>query len=282
MNREALGKSAPPSSLLIEFNEPIEGILLKRYKRFFADVQLSDGSVVTAHCTNTGSMATVCEVGQPVVVSRATNPERKLKYTWELIHCGGGWVGVNTAQPNHLVHRALGAGLIKEFKPLGDIRTEIVIKKGVRLDLSFEEERGHRYNSSTVFIEVKNVSLKGWSDSNPSLELPQKRPALFPDSVSERATKHLLELFELAQKGHRAVIFYVVQRLDCNEVQPAQAIDPIYAKTLHEVTHPQWGQKPIETIAYSFSATPRGIAIAHRLPVTTQIGFKKGLQEGLT
>ena len=164
----------------------IRGTLVQRYKRFLADVRLSDGQIVTAHCTNTGSMMGCKEPGSTVYISRASGAKRKLGYTWEMLRINGAWVGINTFHPNRLVAEAIEAGVISELCGYGTIRREVVTRPGTRLDLCLEGRQG------LCFVEVKNVTLA------------IDGMAAFPDAISERGSRHLRELIRLRRKGHRA------------------------------------------------------------------------------
>jgi sugar fermentation stimulation protein A len=194
----------------------VEGRLLQRYKRFLADVELADGSIVTAHCTNTGSMETCWERGDRVLIELAANPERKLKYTWLACERPGGWVGVETGMPNRVMAEAARRDAIPGLQGLGAVRTEV--KYGVensRIDVLASDAGGR-----LVFIEVKNTTLK------------EGRFALFPDAVSERGTKHLRELQAMVREGHRAAIAFFIHRTDVEAFDAAREIDPAYAAEL--------------------------------------------------
>jgi sugar fermentation stimulation protein A len=192
----------------------IRGTLVQRYKRFLADIRLSHGEIVTAHCTNTGSMMGCKEPGSAVYISRSDNPNRKLAYTWEMIEIGGAWVGINTMHPNKLVPEAVHAGVIKELRGYETIRREVKVSAHTRLDLCLEGNNGN------CFVEIKNVTLN------------VDGAAAFPDSVSERGTKHLKELMRLKRRGHRAAVVFVVQRGDCTSFRPADEIDKEYGRWL--------------------------------------------------
>jgi sugar fermentation stimulation protein A len=194
----------------------LRGTLIQRYKRFLADVRLADGSVVTAHCTNTGSMMGCKEPGSTVYLSRSNKEGRKLPYTWELVKVGGTWVGINTMHPNKLVAEAIETGIITELYGFGAIRREVVTSPGTRLDLCLEGAQG------LYFVEVKNVTLA------------VNGAAAFPDAVTERGTKHLKELMRLKKKGHRAAVVFVIQRSDCDRFRPADEIDGEYGLWLRK------------------------------------------------
>jgi len=204
----------------MKFLDPlIPGSLIKRYKRFLSDVELEDGSVVTAHCANSGSMLSVKEPGSEVWISPARNPDRKLRYTWELIRIGEALVGINTARPNGLVEEAIQDGAIAELAGYDAIRREVKYGRNSRIDLLLEDA-----DRPKCYVEVKNVTLKR-DKTNPGR-------AEFPDAVTTRGAKHLVELSDMVAQGHRAVMMYLVQRPDCEVFSVAADIDPAYAEGL--------------------------------------------------
>ena len=193
----------------------IQGRLIKRYKRFLADVTLEDGRVVTAHCPNSGSMKGCAEPGARVWISESDNPKRKLKYTWEVIRTTASCIGVNTLVPNRLVKSGVENGCIRELAGYDRVRAEVKTSDHTRLDLGLESaEHGMAY------VEIKNCTLV------------ENGVAMFPDAVTTRGQKHLDELVRLRKQGHRAVIFYLIQRMDATFFTPAADIDPVYAEKL--------------------------------------------------
>ncbi len=220
------------------------GKLIRRYQRFLADVELADGTVVTAHCPNTGSMRGCNLPGSPVFLSRSDNPARKYQYTWELVQADGCWVGLNTILPNRLVREGIENGLVGELTGYPLIRPEVKYGENSRIDLLLEGPAGRCY------VEVKNVTLV------------EGGTALFPDAVTERGQKHLRELMEVVRNGHRGVIFFVVQRADGTAVAPADSIDPVYGRLLRQAV-----QSGVEALAYQALVTPLEIRLDHRLPV---------------
>ncbi|MDY6904151.1 MAG: DNA/RNA nuclease SfsA [Thermodesulfobacteriota bacterium] len=203
----------------IKWPDLIRGTLIKRYKRFLADVRLDDKSVITAHCPNSGSMKACSEPGRPVYLSLHDNPRRKLKYTWELIEMPGSLVGVNTNIPNKLIKLSVENGYIKELSGYDRVRPEVRTSAHTRLDLVLEkEDRG-----KACYVEVKNCTLV------------EDGVAFFPDAVTTRGQKHLFELQRLIQDGHRAVMVYLIQRMDARCFSPADHIDAVYGKALREV-----------------------------------------------
>ncbi|MDH5748549.1 MAG: DNA/RNA nuclease SfsA [Rhodospirillales bacterium] len=229
----------------MKFPDPlIPGRLINRYKRFMADVELDDGSVVTAHCANSGSMMAVKDPGAEVWLSPARNPERKLRYTWELIRVGETLVGINTALPNKLVEEAVGGGTISELSGYANLRREVKYGKNSRIDLLLEGD-----GLPTCYVEVKNVTLRRNSG--------KKGLAEFPDAVTSRGTKHLLELADMAAGGARAVMVYLVQREDCDRFSVAADIDPAYAETLSQVM-----SKGVEALCYGCVLSPEEIRVS--------------------
>jgi sugar fermentation stimulation protein A len=220
----------------------IRGTLIRRYKRFLADVRLANGEIVIAHCTNTGSMMGCKEPGSSVYLSRSDNPNRKLAYTWELIRVNKIWVGINTLNPNRLVAQAIEAGIIQELRGFDTIRREVITRPGTRLDLCLEGSNG------SCFVEVKNVSLA------------VDGAAAFPDAVSERGTKHLKELMRLKRKGHRAAVVFVVQRSDCDYFRPADEIDAEYGRWLRRAIY-----AGVEALPYRAKVTSKEIVLGERM-----------------
>jgi sugar fermentation stimulation protein A len=199
----------------MKFKHLIKATIIKRYKRFLADVVLESGEQVTVHVPNTGSMKTCWEEHWPVLLSESSNPDRKLKYTLEMLHNGKTWIGVNTQNPQKLAIEALEKKVIPELMSFPIIQSEVKISKETRIDLVLSNE------TQKCFVEIKNVTLLG-----------DARKALFPDAVSERGTKHLKELIELKKQGHACAMLYIIQREDVDSFAPAKTIDPVYAQHL--------------------------------------------------
>ncbi|PVB60005.1 DNA/RNA nuclease SfsA [Labrenzia sp. 011] len=199
----------------MKFPEPlVSGRLVKRYKRFLADVVLDgEGTEITAHCANPGSMLGLKEPGSRVWLSRSDNPKRKLKYSWEVMEADGALVGINTAHPNRLVEEALEAGRIDELSGFQTLRREVKYGKNSRIDILLESGSGAK-----TYVEVKNVHL-----------MRQPGLAEFPDSVTARGAKHLAELSDMVREGHRAAMVFLVQRPDCDTLSLAADLDPAYA-----------------------------------------------------
>lgn len=235
------------------FPDPlIKGTLVKRYKRFLTDVELKGGTVVTAHCANPGSMLSVNAPGSEVWLSPARNPERKLKFSWEMIRVGAHLVGINTSHPNGLVAEAIQAGAIAELAGYDGFRREVKYGKNSRIDLLLENGSGDK-----CYVEVKNVTMKR--------NLSPAAPAEFPDSVTARGLKHLVELSAMVRQGHRAVMLYLVQRQDSESFAIAADVDPAYAKALEKAV-----KAGVEVVCYGCRLSTREIAVAGAIPFSTR------------
>jgi sugar fermentation stimulation protein A len=229
----------------MKFHAPlIEGILVQRYKRFLADVRLSTGEVVVAHCANSGSMLSVKEPGSKVWLSPAADPARKLRYTWELVEVNGAMVGINTGHPNRIVAEAIAAGHIPELIGYGSLKREQKYGKSSRIDILLESP-----DRPTCYVEVKNVTMRrGFTPAH---------KAEFPDSITERGAKHLVELADMVKTGARAVMFYLIQRTDCADFRIAGDIDPAYENGLKAAL-----AGGVEALGYGCDVTPDGITVA--------------------
>jgi len=227
----------------------IEGRLIRRYKRFLADVELAGGSQITAHCPNTGSMMGCAQPGSRVWLSRSANPRRKYPLTWELVEVDGGCrVGINTARSNALVQEAIEDGTIAELGGYGTLKAEVRFGvEGSRADL-FLADGQHRRD---CFAEVKNVTAA-----------VAHGVALFPDAVTLRGTRHLRELMGVVAGGQRGVLCFCVQREDVREVRPADEIDPDYGRTLRHAL-----KAGVEVIAYRAQMGLQAIRLRDRIPV---------------
>lgn len=217
----------------------LEGTLLKRYKRFMADIELASGETITAHCPNTGPMTGVCHVGGRVMVSKSDNPKRKLAYTWELAEVHDNeptWCGVNTALPNRVVQAVLEAHMLDDS--LGDydtIKREVPYGEKSRIDfLLTTQER-------SIYVEVKNST---WA---------QERLCLFPDTVTTRGQKHLRELTALVPEA-RSVMLYFINRGDCDQFAPGDSADPKYGELLRSAI-----AAGVEVLPCRFDISPTGI-----------------------
>ncbi len=226
-------------------NPLVKGTLIKRYKRFLTDVELESGDVVTAHCANPGSMLGLTEPGLEVWLSPAANPERKLRYTWEMVHDGRALVGINTAHPNGLVAEAIEAGTITELQGYGSQRREVKYGRNSRIDILLEGD------GPACYVEVKNVHLS---------RVPGT--AEFPDSVTTRGAKHLVEMTDMVAQGHRAIMVYLIQRDDCDHLSIAADIDPNYDEGLTRAL-----ESGVEAVAYSCKLTPEAITVENAVPL---------------
>jgi sugar fermentation stimulation protein A len=224
-------------------NELLPAILIKRYKRFLADVILDDGTKMTVYCPNTGSMTSCSAPGSKVLLSRSANEKRKYPYSLEMVRAGNTWVGVNTGLTNRIVVEAIEQGKIKELDRVDSIKTEVKVSAGSRLDVMVEAA------GKKTYIEIKNCSMV------------VDKIAMFPDAVTARGTKHLYELAKLVMQGHGGIIFYLVQRGDAEIFKPAAQVDPVYVNALKEVV-----SKGVEVLAYQAKVGPSGIAVECSLP----------------
>jgi sugar fermentation stimulation protein A len=224
----------------------VEGRLIRRYKRFLADIQLAQG-VITAACPNTGSMMGCCEPGSRVWLSESDSATRKYRHTWELVEVQDVIVGINTGLPNALVAEAIADGTIAELSGYGSVRREVAFgEERSRVDLLLEGD-----GREPCYVEVKNVTAAA-----------SRGVALFPDCVSERGSKHLRELVRLKALGARPVQLYCVQRGDVKEVRPADGIDFEYGRTLREAI-----KAGVEVLAYRAEVTPGEIRLKEKIPV---------------
>jgi sugar fermentation stimulation protein A len=231
---------------LIPWPELVSGTLIRRYKRFLADVRLADGRTVTAHCPNTGSMKGCCEPGRPVYLSVHDNPKRKLKFTWELIQMPTSLVGVNTGIPNRLVYESLRSGAVSGLAGYPKARREVTVSRGSRIDIRLEDAAADR----RCYIEVKNCTLV------------EDDAALFPDAVTDRGRRHLEELQRLVDAGNRCAMFFLVQRTDAKFFAPAASIDPAYARELVRSV-----ERGVEVFSYDVHIDLKGIRLKRPLPL---------------
>jgi|TARA_B100002003_G_scaffold75069_1_gene70090 sugar fermentation stimulation protein A len=277
------------------FSEPLaKGVLLKRYKRFLADVRTTGGRVLTIHCANTGSMKNCADSGSNIWFSLSSNKKRKYPHTWELVeNTRGDLIGVNTGLANRLVKEALENGTVRELAGFDEIQTEVGYgEERSRIDLLLSKRCTNRTQDSSIsvqhpdgrtpegrisegrtperrtaaaaanrdadialcYVEVKSVTLLDTSAGD--------GVGYFPDAVSLRGSKHLRELINIHKQGHRAVLCYCVQHTGIREVRPADHIDKIYGETLRQAI-----ATGVEVIAYAASISPEEISIKHALPV---------------
>ena len=230
----------------MDFSQPLKrGTLVSRYKRFFADVVLDDGTAITAHCPNPGAMLGLNAPGLGVWVSPADGPKRKLAWTLELVEADSGLVGVNTLQPNRLTAEALAADAIPELAGYAVHRREVRMGEASRVDFVLEHP-----DRPCCWLEVKNCHLR----RSGSL-------AEFPDCVAARSSRHLVELAARVAEGARAVQLFVVQRTDCDRFAACADLDPAYAAGLHAAA-----SRGVEVLCYACEISVEEIRIAHRLP----------------
>jgi sugar fermentation stimulation protein A len=237
------GSPPPDKSGVIQWPALIRGTLIRRYKRFLADVRLDGGRTVTAHCPNSGSMQACCQPGRPVYLSVHDNPKRKLKYTWELIDMPTSLVGVNTQVPNRLVAHAIAAGDVDALRGYETIRREVRAGKNSRIDIRLTSP-----DRRPCFVEVKNCTLV--TDGL----------ATFPDAVTVRGQKHLVELQDLVAAGCRCTMFFLVQRMDAQRFAPADHIDVEYGKKLRQAV-----KNGVEILVYDVSIDLTQIRLNNRL-----------------
>ncbi|MCD4721029.1 MAG: DNA/RNA nuclease SfsA [Desulfobacula sp.] len=223
----------------------ITGRLIKRYKRFLADVELKTGEKVTAHCPNSGSMKGCAIPGSQVWLSESDNPRRKYKYTWELVKVPQTMIGINTLVPNKLVKQSIENDLIKELSGYEHVRAEVKTSSHTRLDLLLENEVKEK-----CYVEIKNCTLV------------EEGMAMFPDAVTTRGQKHLDELEHLVSLGHRGVIFFLIQRMDAKAFKPAAMIDKVYAEKLKKVV-----KNGVEVIIRDTIINTQVIRIRNAVPV---------------
>ena len=223
-------------------NQLIPGLFVKRYKRFFADINVKK-KIVTAHCANSGSMLGLLNKNNKVWLTESNNKKRKLKYTLQIIEDKGSKVGVNTHLTNKIVNHALKKNFIKDFSSKVKIKSEQVFGANTRFDFYLEDE------NIKSFLEVKNVTLKRKS-----------KIAEFPDSVTSRGTKHLNELINATKKGFKAYLLFVIQREDCNKFEIAKDIDPEYSKTLiNAIKH------NVKILCYDCKFLSKGIILNNKI-----------------
>ncbi|KAF1021437.1 MAG: Sugar fermentation stimulation protein A [Pseudomonas sp.] len=234
----------------MRFHPPLEeGRLIRRYKRFLADIETASGELITIHCPNTGSMLNCMVDGGQVWFSRSNDPKRKLPGTWEISQTPQGRLAcVNTARANQLVEEALRAGAIGELNGFTGLKREVPYgQENSRIDFRLDYPDG-----GTAYVEVKSVTL-GFDGT---------ATAAFPDAVTQRGAKHLRELAHLARDGVRAVQLYCVNLSGIDAVRPAEEIDPAYASALREAK-----LAGVEVLAYGVRVTPQDVCVERRLPV---------------
>ena len=224
----------------------IPATLLSRYKRFLMDVRLEDGSKITVHCPNSGSLRGCVETGRRVLLSRSTNPERRTAFTCEFIHDGTVWIGINTHRTNRIAVDAVREKLVPELTGYTGIEVERPYGKRSRIDILLKKD------DELCYVEVKSVTL-----------LEEDGVAAFPDAVTTRGRRHLEELMGMVDAGHRAVMLFIVQREDGHSFRPASSIDPDYARSLR--TAHDYG---VEILPYVAAVRPPAITLHRRIPLS--------------
>jgi len=221
--------------------------LIRRYKRFLADCTLDDGRVVTAHCANPGSMMGLAEPGIKIWLEPNDDPKKKLRFGWRLVdHCNGHFTGVDTSVPNRALRSALEAREIAPLAAYTSVRPEVKYGENSRIDFLLSAP-----GLPDLYVEVKSVTL----NRQPGL-------AEFPDSVTKRGAKHLVELSAMVREGHRAVMLYLVQRTDCSRFDLARDIDPTYGAAFDAAR-----ACGVETLCYGTTITPQGVDLAGPLKI---------------
>jgi sugar fermentation stimulation protein A len=250
----------------MQFDPPlVAGRFLRRYKRFFVDVELESGERVVAHCPNTGTLLGCLEVGAPVMLMAARGPKCSLPFGWKLIHVGGSWVGVDTGLAVPLVEEALRAALLPSLEgyprsyrevPYGreqGSRIDILLSRGGTLPSDAGKNRRGRalpIGDERVYVEVKNTTLV------------RGGVAAFPDAVTERGQKHLEELMHVVRQGQRAAMVFCVQRTDCVHFEPADEIDAAYGRLLRQAV-----RAGVEAHAIQAAPSPNGVQVKRALEV---------------
>lgn len=231
----------------MDFATPlVPATLVKRYKRFLADCRLDDGTEITAHCANPGSMLGLAQPGTRVWLEPNDDPKKKLKYGWRLVeHLDGHFTGVDTALPNRMLKAALEAREVPALAAYSGVRPEVPYGEKSRVDFLLSEP-----GLPDAYVEVKSVTLC-------------RRPGVaeFPDAVTARGARHMLELALMAKQGYRAAIFFLVQRTDAAEVRLAEDIDPSYAEAFRAA----YGAG-VEVLAHGTNISPRGVSLGPALP----------------
>ena len=225
-------------------NQLIKAKFIKRYKRFLVDVELENGNIITVHCPNTGSMKNCLSPGWNVLLSESTNPKRKYKHTFEMIHNEKCWIAINTQLTNKIVLEAIKEKRIPELSLYQNVRTEVPYGINSKIDILLESE------NEKTYIEVKNSTLT------------EDNIYYFPDSVTKRGQKHLKELILMKSEGHRAVMFFLIQRTDGTVFRAAEHIDKEYAFLLREAY-----ENGVEVFAYNSKITPDEICLGNRVEV---------------
>tara|TARA_Y100000588_G_scaffold275727_1_gene292020 strand:- start:1921 stop:2646 length:726 start_codon:yes stop_codon:yes gene_type:complete len=227
--------------LQIQVSADLKGLFIRRYKRFFADIKVSDGSELTVHCPNPGSMRDLLRESAPVWCTTSKNPKRKLKHTLEMIEIGNVWVGLHTIRANQIAKCILEKNFLESLSDYPEIKSEVRVGENSRLDFVLS---GNFVDPRTTYVEVKSVTMSS------------RNKALFPDSVTRRGKKHAELLSDLSRKGNRAVLMFIIQRSDCDVFSIADDIDPNYGKSLRKAI-----DNGVEVFAIRTHVTPSAIRI---------------------
>lgn len=225
-----------------------KGVLLRRYKRFLADIRLEDGSEITVHCPNSGSMKGCSDPGSRVVISWSANPTRKYPWSLEMVQLRDFWIGVHTGRTNQLVQEGLELGAIDAFGKINRIRREVSLSSGSRLDFLLDTASG------PIYLEVKHCSLA------------ENGVGLFPDAVTARGAKHMQELESLAEAGVQAAVLFCVQRADAYSCSVAAHIDPGYALAVQKAA-----AHGVRFLAWQTEVLPHALRMTHQIPFKLQI-----------
>ena len=228
-------------------NKLISGLFIKRYKRFFVDIKISN-KIITAHCPNTGSMYGLLKKGNKVWISKSNNPNRKLKYTLEIIEDENSKVGVNTHSTNKIVYHALQNNLIEGFDNILEIKQEVKFGLNTRFDFLVSSKK------YKAFIEVKNVTLSR-----------EKDLAEFPDAITTRGLKHINELLKASKKNYKIFILYLIQRDDCKSFAIAKDIDPNYSNALSKAV-----KNKLNILCYDCKFSSKGIKLNSKIELKIQ------------
>jgi len=220
------------------------GRLVSRYKRFFADIELDNGEIITAHCANTGPMTGVCQIGSPVLVSFHDNPKRKLAYSWEAIYLDEQWIGINTSLPNRVIAHMLDRHLLPELETYTTVQSEVAYgNEKSRIDfLLTNDNQEDASHIQRTYVEVKNTT---WCKGS---------LALFPDTVTTRGQKHLRELMSVIDGNTSSAMIYFINRADCDRFAAGAEADPKYAQLLKEAI-----AKGMKVLACRFAIKPTQI-----------------------
>ena len=231
----------------MKFSDPlIKGRLIQRYKRFLADVELVNGDIITAHCANPGSMLGLKEPGLEIWLSKSSNPKRKLAYTWELAKLENCYVGINTNLPNQIVAEAITLGKIEPLVKFENLRREVRYGENSRIDILLEGS-----GIPATYVEVKNVHL-----------MREFGLAEFPDAVTARGAKHLVELSKMVKGGHRAVMIYLIQYPVSQKFRIADDIDSVYATAFKSAIN-----AGVEAFAYVCDINLSEICVRESVPI---------------